>query len=408
MPIWGMVLSALAEIRTSKVRVTLSLLCVSALVAVVTLAIALGGLAQQSLVQVFEQQVGRPVTLTMEGPPSTQGMSMMSDGVITRIESDLRRYRVVGSPLGTTQQISYRQVLPGGTRPIKGSEDQGGQLNTIGADPELDRIRRFQLASGRWLAPVDSQRFEPQLVVSKKFADQLGPDPFGAVIEIAAPRKWVRARVVGVLSGGTPWSPTEIFMPYRAMVRWQLGVESTSYVVRVPKGQADAVKDQLKLDAARSWGLGSVMIHRDEGDTGFISGTMGKVLVGSAVFLLILGSLPVLVLGLMAVRQRRSELGVQRCFGATGSDLFLTVLLEALIVSCAGGLLGIGSVYAISGPLFDVLSHRGPFAEAELSATFPWRAALLGMGVAVCVGLFTGLIPALRAMRRSVIQAIRS
>ncbi|MFG1998546.1 ABC transporter permease [Spirillospora sp. NPDC048911] len=407
MPIWGMVLSALAEIRTSKVRVTLSLLCVSALVAVVTLAIALGGLAQQSLVQAFEQEVGRPVTLSMEAP-SNDGPSKMSDEVITRIEADLRRYRIVGSPIRSTQRVSYRQVLPGGTRPVKASDDQGGMLNTIGTDPRLDRIRRFRLDAGRWLAPADAQRLEPQLVVSKKFADQLGPDPLGAVIEIAAPRTWVRARVVGVLSGGTPWSPTEIYMPYRAMVRWDLGEESTSYVVRVPKRQADDVRERLKTDASGTWGLGEIMIQRDEGDTGFISGTVGKVLVASAVFLLILGSLPVLVLGLMAVRQRRSELGVQRCFGATGSDLFLTVLLEALIVSCAGGLLGIGSVYAASGPLFDFLSQRGPFANADLTLGFPWRAALLGMGVAVCVGLFTGLIPALRAMRRSVIQAIRS
>jgi putative ABC transport system permease protein len=407
MPVWGMLLSAIAEIRTSKVRVTLSLVCVSAMVAVVTLAIALGGLAQQAVVQTFEQQVGRPVTLDMQ-VPDNNGNSQISDESMARIQRDLRRYHLVGSPMRRVDELAVRQVLPGGTRAIKGNPETGEPLTTIGTDPVLDKIRRLQVGSGRWLNRGDDQRFEPQLVVGANVAKQLGPQPLGAIVEIAGPRTWIRGRVVGVFSKSTPWAPSEIYMPYAAMVRWNVGQGQTSLVVRVPKTDEKRVTRQLKDDAARSWGLGRVEIIRNEGDTSFISGTFGKVLVAVAVFLLLLGSLPVLVLGLMAVRQRRSELGVQRCFGATGPDLFLGVLLEALIVSCAGGVLGIAGVYAISGPLFDFLSHRGPFSEADLTSSFPWRAALLGMGVAVSVGLFTGLIPALRAMRRSVIQAIRS
>ncbi|WP_433328615.1 ABC transporter permease [Spirillospora sp. CA-294931] len=407
MPVWGMVLSAFAEIRTSKVRVTLSLLCVSALVAVVTLAIALGGLAQQALVQTFEQETGRPVTLTLD-VPSDNGPSTLSDQAIAKIEADLRRYRIVGSPFRQADSVTFRQVLPGGTRPIKPDTD-AGPASVYGVDSDLGRIRRIPMASGRWLVPSDDHRLEPQLVVGRKFADRLGPDPFRAVLEIGTPRAWVRARVVGVIGGSTPWAANEIYMPYKAMARWRVGAETTSYVMRVPKADADRARERIRADATTAWGLGpGAQVMRNEGDTSVIGGTFGKVLVAVAVFLLILGSLPVLVLGLMAVRQRRSELGVQRCFGATGPDLFLTVLLEALIVSCAGGAIGVGGVYAISGPLFGFVSDRGPFASSDLTLTFPWRAALLGMGVAVCVGLFTGLIPALRAMRRSVIQAIRS
>ncbi|MBO2453012.1 ABC transporter permease [Actinomadura barringtoniae] len=407
MPVWGMLLSAFAEIRTSKVRVGLSLVCVSAMVAVVTLAIALGGLAQQAVVQTFEQEVGRPVTLDMQ-VPDNNGNSAISTDTMAQIQRDLHRYHVVGSPLRRVEQLPVRQVLPGGTRPIKGNPETGEPLVTVGTNPVLDKIRRLHVGAGRWFDPTDDHRFEPQLVVGENVAKQLGPKPLGAVVELAGPRSWIRGRVVGVFSKSTPWAPSEIYMPYSAMVRWNIGPGNTSLIVRVPKADAKRITKRLKDDAARSWGLGNTQIMAQEGDTSFISGTFGKVLVAVAVFLLLLGSLPVLVLGLMAVRQRRSELGVQRCFGATGPDLFLGVLLEGLIVSCAGGLLGIAGVYAISGPLFDVLSHRGPFGEADLHSSFPWRAALLGMGVAVSVGLFTGLIPALRAMRRSVIQAIRS
>jgi putative ABC transport system permease protein len=150
-------------------------------------------------------------------------------------------------------------------------------------------------------------------------------------------------------------------------------------------------------------------IRRDSGDFSGIRGTLGKLILAAAVAVLMLGSLPVLALGLAAVRQRRSEFGVHRCFGATGPDLFLTVLVESLIVSIAGGIIGTLLAYMGQKAALSVLHDRGPFGQgAQIDTSFPWSAALLGLGVAICVGLFTGLIPALRAMQRSVIRAIRS
>jgi putative ABC transport system permease protein len=409
MPLWGMVLSALAEIRIGRVRVALSVICVAIGVAVVTLVIVFSGLVQQAAQQIFEQQVGRPVTL-MVTPVGQNGPPRMSEAQVDQVRADLRRYHITGSPLRQAGGVTFRKH----GRVIRGGGDENGPpIQTVGADPSLSEVRRLTLVHGRWLTAQDELRMEPTLVVDKGFATRIGlteGTAVGADLEIGADQVWVKARIVGVIGGGLNFGQPTVYMPYRAMVRWKLGEEMTEFAVRVPPADAARVTRQLKADSTKSWGMAfTAEIHRASGDFSGIGGTLGKLVLAAAVAVLMLGSLPVLALGLVAVRQRRSEFGVHRCFGATGPDLFLTVLVESLIVSIAGGLVGIVLAYAGQNAALSVLHDRGPFGQgAKINTSFPWQAALLGLGVAICVGLFTGLIPALRAMQRSVIRAIRT
>jgi putative ABC transport system permease protein len=408
MPLWGMVLSALAEIRIGRVRVALSMICVAIGVSVVTLVIVFSGLVQQAAQQIFEQQVGRPVTL-MISPQGPNGPPDMTEAQIDQVRKDLRRYHITGSPLRQAGEVTFRR----NGRVITSSGEDGPPVQTVGADSTLSEVRRLTVIHGRWLTAQDDLRMEPALVVDKGFATTIGLSEgtaVGATVEIGAGQVWVKARIVGVVGGGLNFGQPTVYMPYRAMVRWRLGAEMTQFVVRVQPADAAGVIRRLKADSTRSWGMKTAPeINRDSGDFSRIGGTLGKLILAAAVAVLVLGSLPVLALGLAAVRQRRSEFGVHRCFGATGPDLFLTVLIESLIVSIAGGLLGIVLAYAGQHLALSALHDRGPFGQgAKIDTSFPWRAALLGLGVAICVGLFTGLIPALRAMQRSVIRAIRS
>lgn len=408
MPLWGMLLAALAEIRIGRVRAALSTICVAIGVAVVTLVIVFAGLVQHAAQQVFEQQVGRPVTLMIDFF-SPEGPSRLTTEQVERIRTDLRRYRVTGSPFATAEGITFRV----NGRLLRGDEE-GPPPQLMGADANLSKIRRLPVHAGRWLVTQDDLRLEPQLVIDQTFAERTGLPSGGAavgqVIEIGAAGKWIKARVVGVLGKGLNWGMPVAYMSYGSMVRWQVGQEMTQFVVRVPAADATAVTKALKAESTRSWGLRQTAeIHRDSGDFTVIGGTLGKLALAAAAAVLMLGSLPVLALGLAAVRQRRSEFGVHRCFGATGPDLFLTVLTESLIISVAGGVIGTMLAYAGQKAALMVLHDRGPFGQGvRIDTSFPWTAALLGLGVAMCVGVFTGLIPALRAMQRSVIRAIRS
>lgn len=407
MPLWGMVLSAFAEIRIGRVRVTLSMICVAIGVAAVTLVIVFSGLVQQATQQIFEQQVGRPVTL-MISPQGQNGPPQMTKDQIDRVRADLRRYHIIGSVLRQASEVSFRKDGRMITR-----DGYGPPIQTVGAAPSLAEIRRLKLLHGRWLTAQDDLRMEPALVVDRKFAVKLGlteRTAVGAGLEMSAGQVWVKARIIGVIGDGSNYGQPTVYMPYQAMERWKLGEEMTQFVVRVRPEDAAGTIRQLRTDSTKSWGMASPAdVSRASGDFSTISGILGKLILAAAIAVLVLGSLPVLALGLVAVRQRRSEFGVHRCFGATGPDLFLTVLVESLIVSIAGGLIGILLAYAGQNVALSVLHNRGPFGQgAKIDTSFPWLGALLGLGVAICVGLFTGLIPALRAMQRSVIRAIRS
>jgi len=419
MPIWGMVLSALAEIRVGKVRVALSAFCVMCLVAAVTLVVALASLSQQAAQKYFEEQGGRPGTFQMYlfNGGDQNGPTPLGDETITKIHQDLKRYNVTGAIESTSQDAKIRY----GQQVLSGNSNNGPPTFALTAvDSALGSIKAFKLVAGRWLTPTDEQRPEPQLVVSKGFVTKLGLTPATAVgtqVELASEQLWVRSRIVGVLDMGNEnpdWGrPAQVYVPYDTALRWGISGQETKFSIRMPMPDSSKVIKQLKNDNKLSWHVQSVDINPAFQNFDGISSKLKLVMLAAALAILVVGSLPALVLGIFAVRQRRSEFGVHRCFGATGSDLFLIVLLEALIVCTVSGVFGVGLAYLaqskVSATVLPKITNvGGPPGSFHIDTSFPWEAAQLGLGVAVCVGLFTGLFPAVRAMQRSVIRAIRA
>ncbi|WP_460364241.1 ABC transporter permease [Actinocorallia lasiicapitis] len=416
-----MFLSALAEIRVGKVRVILSGFCVACLVATVTLVTAVAGLTQQAAQKYFEQETGRPGTLEMyvdfgferngPKPPSSAGLAAM--------RADFERYGITYSALADT---SGKIRTQSGEILTSMGENGPPAFQMQGVDAALTDIRTLQLLGGRWLTPTDDQRLEPQLVVSKGFLANAGiplHSGLGSVVSIAdGQNRWVRSRIVGVIDigkeqlggdyNGGGQSP-RVYLPFTAVNRMGLQLQQTMFVLRVPKETVRKTTRQINK-ASKGWdGVQHVGVNPRFSDFAEIGTKLRLLMVGVAVAMLLLGSLPVVVLGIFAVRQRRSEFGVHRCFGATGSDLFLTVLLEALISCFIAGALGVGAAFVVTGKLADfVVQQRYGDGGFVIDTSFPWEAAQLGLGVAVCVGLFTGLIPAWRAMQKSVIRAIRA
>ncbi|RJL22096.1 ABC transporter permease [Bailinhaonella thermotolerans] len=404
MPLWGMLVSALAEIRHSKVRAALSVICVAIGVAAVTMVTLVASSSSQMAQQEFERFAGRPGTITIMPPESENGPPSLDRETVNRMRATMREYGVLHTPVREWGAAVYRR----GDHTIQGDM----QVITRGVDPDYDRIRRIRVAHGRWLTEGDLRRLEPSLVVSRGFAARLGlpgASAIGETVDIAADR-WIRARIVGVLDigeeGAERGRPPEVYLPFDVMVDLGMAEDYSQFQVRVPESDADALIERVKAASTSAWGMPkAATVDRMQNDFGRIGSTLNMLLLGAALAVIVLGSLPVLALGLSAIKHRRAELGVQRCFGATGPDLFLTVLLESLIVSAVGGLVGIGVAWIAHEPVIGLL---GRMVGEVANLSFPLRAALLGLGVALCVGVVSGLLPAMRAMQRSVIRAIRS
>src|SRR5262245_11911246 len=127
--------------------------------------------------------------------------------------------------------------------------------------------------------------------------------------------------------------------------------------------------------------------------------TLSKLLTGVAIIALLIGGVVIMSLMLMAVSERRKEIGVRRSAGASRRDIMLQFTLEALAVSTLGGTFGVG--IGLGGA--NIVTRM-----QQLPPIFAWEAVVLAVISSLGVGLAFGLYPAWKAANVDPIAALRS
>ena len=130
-----------------------------------------------------------------------------------------------------------------------------------------------------------------------------------------------------------------------------------------------------------------------------IISTVALVMVVISSIGLLVGGLGVMDIMLVSVTERTREIGVRKAVGARQRDIAWQFLLEAVVLTGSGGLLGIGAGWTLS-LLIRVL-------VPSLPSTVPLWSVVTGFIVATSIGLFFGLWPALKAARLDPIAALR-
>jgi putative ABC transport system permease protein len=137
---------------------------------------------------------------------------------------------------------------------------------------------------------------------------------------------------------------------------------------------------------------------------GTITNVLTLFLVAIAAISLIVGGIGIMNIMLVSVTERTREIGLRKAIGATEKNIMTQFLLEAIILTAIGGIIGIvlGALFsfATSFILSKILSLNWNF-------TMPISAVLLGIGVSSLVGLVFGLYPARRAASLNPIDALR-
>jgi putative ABC transport system permease protein len=287
-------------------------------------------------------------------------------------------------------------------------------VNLIGTTPGFLPVRQFDVARGRFLTNLDIKRSNQVVVLGADLAERLFEkvDPVGQQLRL----KNVTFQVIGVLQSkgsnlGVDYDDAA-FVPITTMANRiagrtsPYGIELT-YLVAAAKNadSVDAAEFQItnllrlrhKLTGEDDF---TINTQKDALETvGKITGALTVMLAAIAGISLFVGGIGVMNIMLVSVTERTQEIGLRKAIGAREQDILIQFMIEAVILSAAGGVLG--TLIGVGGSLLIG-------AVTPLQAGVSPVAIVLAVGVSGSIGLFFGVVPARRAAKLDPIVALRS
>ena len=223
-------------------------------------------------------------------------------------------------------------------------------------------------------------------------------------------------KIIGVLpeKGSSSEFDGSVFMPYTTVQQYISGTKYFSRLVIEADSEQNlsSTVEDVKITLRNSHNITdsakddfSVTTSVDIAATlSTITNALTAFLAAVAAISLVVGGIGIMNIMLVSVTERTREIGLRKALGATNKDILMQFLLEAVILTGIGGIIGIilgGSLsYIISMILRIVL-------KLDWNFVFPWTAAILGIIVASLVGLAFGIYPAKQASEKSPMEALR-
>ncbi|MFH1679406.1 MAG: ABC transporter permease [Candidatus Eisenbacteria bacterium] len=280
-----------------------------------------------------------------------------------------------------------------------------------GVDSGYETIRDWSPESGVFFGPADVRTMRKVAVLGRTVADVLfpGEDPIGRQIRI----RNVPFQVVGVLAakGQTAEGRDQddvVLAPYTTVQNRLSGrmfiaqiLASTSSPEEIP-----AAQEEIRAILRVAHGLGGNDSDdfdvRDQADlteaAQETTRVMTLLLLAIASISLVVGGIGIMNIMLVSVTERTREIGLRLALGARGADVLTQFLVESVVMSLAGGVIGVALGYGGS-VLLGRLTGWGVAISLPI--------VLLALGFAAAVGVFFGYYPARRAAALDPIEALR-
>ena len=289
-------------------------------------------------------------------------------------------------------------------------------IPVVGATANFGEVNYIPVESGRGFTDFEVQRRRSVVMLGYAPAQTLfpGTDPLGKTVRIG-PQEFTVIGVFGQRPGVLGGNPDDFaLMPLTTYDKLFPAPRFRGYLLRflmimaVPRDGASTdqmmreieevmrARHRLRLDEPNDFDIltaDSIMGILNQ----FTRAILLALVVISSIALMV-GGIGVMAIMTISVTERTREIGVRKALGARRREILVQFLIEAVVLTSLGGLLGVALGSAIG---------YGVNAFAGFPVSLPWWSFALGLGFSSLVGIFFGMWPAMKASRLDPIEALR-
>ena len=385
--------TALRALRANLFRTVLTLLGIVIGVASVIAMLAIGDGAKQKVIDQVSA-MGTNLLTVRPGAPNTRGRDAPATLVVEDVQAIAELPNVLASVPEQGATITLRA----------GNVDHRSSVNGTSADYIV--ARNWATASGTFFSAEDEARYATVAVLGQTVARALFPggDAVGEFILVNN----IPFQVVGVMTpkGATPWGQDQddiVFMPFTTA---SLRITGQRFLRNVTV----AVEDVARIDDTQAavqslllarHGVEDFQIRNMASVIDTVSETQNTltILLGTvAAISLLVGGIGVMNIMLVSVTERTREIGIRMATGARMKNILQQFLIEALVVSAVGGLIGV----AVGLGSAAIIARFGTAVQYSLTPV------VLAFSCAFLTGLIFGYLPARKAARLDPVVALAS
>ena len=337
---------------------------------------------------------------------SSLGTSLLTVSVVDDKENPLDLSEV----LAYADEAEFAETAPfAQTNGTVKNGSESGDMTVYGTTSGYASIRNLELSSGRFLKKADHENHTYVAVINQYGAETLfsGKNALGQTFLLDG-RKF---QVVGILkekesSSGFNNERMEAYIPYTTLMRLSDTIKdvTTFYVSASSKTEMESAERKLTMTMLERFGQdeeaftianSSDMMEAIES----VTGTLSLMLGGIAGISLLVGGIGIMNIMLMSVTERTREIGIRKAIGADYNSIMLQFLIEALMISLMGCVIGIflsWLIIVIAGKFVTSISF-------SLSPGIVCLAVCFSIVIGVCFGIY----PADKAAKKSPIDALR-
>ncbi len=393
--------SAGKSILRNRVRSFLTILGIIIGVASVIIMVAIGKGAQQDIKDQI-QSMGTNIIMIMPGSQNSRGFSLGSGSRQSLTLKDVEILRTLDAVMAISPLARTSSQVIGGTG--------NWQTSIFGVDPEYLTIREWSVSSGDMFTKRDVQTSAKVAVIGKTIADQLFPDqdPIGQSVRVGK----IPFKIVGLLEekGQNAMGQDQddiIIVPVKTMLNRMNRVRHINQIMVSVRTMDEIPQTVTEIEPLlrESHNIGAA----DESDFMIrtqsemmsratqTARTMTLLLGAIASVSLLVGGIGIMNIMLVSVTERTKEIGIRMAIGARESDILMQFLIESVVLSSMGGLIGILIALGFSWVATTLFAFKTSVDLFTISIAFFFSAA---------VGVFFGFYPARKAAHLNPIEAL--